>query len=48
MADEDQLRPKRFMRKSEPSDGLPGPSSIPVSPVPMQTAYSMIIALEAS
>ena len=38
---------KRFMRKSEPSESLPGPFSVPVSPVPVQRASSKKIALEA-
>ena len=36
------------MWKLEPSESLPGPSSIPVSPVPVQTTSSKKIALEAS
>ena len=39
--------PKRFMRKSEPFESLPGSSSAPVSPVLVQTARSKKIALEA-
>ena len=39
--------PKRFMRKSDPCQSLPGTSSVPVSPVPVQTASNKKIALEA-
>ena len=40
-------RPKRFMGKPKPSESLPEASSLPVSPVPVQTASSKKIALEA-
>ena len=40
-------RPKRFMRRLEPSESIPGPFRVYVSPVPVPTARSKKIALEA-
>ena len=40
-------KPKRFIRKSEPSESLPGPSTVPAFPVPVRTASSKKIVLEA-
>ena len=34
-SDYKRKRPKRFMRKSDPSESLPGSSSVPVSSVPV-------------